>query len=197
MTDTTSSADPQSDLDLPDLPQPLVEGYDDFIFHTKLALHLSCTRYPLGTWDEYGVRVLTNEAEEYASIHFRVPAALPKEVAEHLATFATQRVRYTERDREWDSMGGPTSDHRYWSGFVDSVIAATNFARAALESAVWSHARGEQWSWGYSPPGRVEAKYELWGDSHPNLYDADAEYEDYLKERAEEEENPVDDPIEW
>ncbi len=144
--------------------QPRTPGYNEFIFQTKLCLHLSCTRYPIGAWDDHGVRVLTNEVEEYASVHFRVPVRLPVAWATQLATFSTQRIFYTARDREWDEAGGsgPTSDRNRWSAFVDSVIAAVDFARAALETAVWAHARGEEWNWPYSPPGRVEDKYELW-----------------------------------
>nr|WP_314841468.1 hypothetical protein [uncultured Microbacterium sp.] len=40
-----------------------------------------------------------------------------------------------------------------------------------MESAVWAHARGEEWDWPYAIPGRVEDKYELWGDQHPLTYD--------------------------
>ncbi len=55
--------------------------------------------------------------------------------------------------------------------FVDSTLAGLSFAIAAVESAVWAHARGEEWDWPYAIPGRVEDKYELWGDQHPLTYD--------------------------
>lgn len=192
-------SEPLSELDLPDLPQPRTPGYNEFIFQTKLCLHLSCTRYPIGAWDLYGVRVLTNEVEEYASVHFRIPVGLPVAWATQLATLSTQRVFYTARDREWDKAGGggPTSDRNRWSGFVDSVIAAVDFARAALETAVWAHARDEEWHWPYSPPGRVEDKYELWGDGHPNFYDPEEDYEKYLQDSGVSSGGPTADDIEF
>ncbi|MBT2486497.1 MULTISPECIES: hypothetical protein [unclassified Microbacterium] len=115
-----------------------------------------------------------------------------------LVPFSAQRVLYTDRDRAWDEAGdGPTSDQRYWSAFVDSVIAAVNFARAAVNSAVWAHARGEEWIWSYSPPGRVEAKYELWGDGHPNTYDSEADFESYLRNREERSAAPAGELVEF
>ncbi|MFJ4175374.1 hypothetical protein [Microbacterium sp. NPDC089696] len=173
---TTSSATPLSDSELPDTPQPRTDDYDEFLKRSPLARALSCAMTKVGAWDDYGVRVLTNEDEEYASIHFRVPPALPASSVDQLAVFAVQRVPYTERDRAWDSVSGPTSDYLKWSGFVDSVLAAANFARAAVESAVWAHARGEEWTWSWPVPGRDDKKYELWGDGHPNAYDPEDDY---------------------
>lgn len=54
---------------------------------------------------------------------------------------------------------------------MDSVLAATNFARAALESAVWAQANGDDWDWRLPVPGRYEDKYEMWGHRHPLTYD--------------------------
>lgn len=197
MTEIQTCTEPQSDADLPDFPQPGTDGFDPFVDRTPLASHLSCARYTIGVWDDYGVRVLTNENEEYATIHFQIPAALPAAFAAQLAPFSAQRVPYTDRDREWDKTGGgPTSDQRNWSAFVDSVIVAVNFARAAVKSAVWAHARGEEWSWSYSPPGRVEAKYELWGDGHPNTFDPEDLHEIYTREIEERSVAAAGDPVE-
>ncbi|WP_417503829.1 hypothetical protein [Microbacterium sp.] len=197
MTETHTCTEPQSDVDLADFPRPRTDEDAPSSDRIPLASHLSCARYTIGTSDDYGVRVLTNESEEYATIHLQIPAALPAPFAAQLAPFSMQCVLYTDRDREWDQPGdGPTSDQRYWSAFVDSVIAAVNFARAAVKSAVWAHARGDEWSWSYSPPGRVEAKYELWGDKHPNTYDPEDDYETYAREVKERSAAPVDNPVE-
>lgn len=161
--------DLQADLDLPDLPGPHAPEYGRFLRHAKLALSISCARHIIGSWDIYGVRIVTNEDQGYASIHFRIPAALPTATAAQLETFAVQRVTYTDRDREWDAVSGATTDCDRWSAFVDSVNAAVDFARAALKSAVWAHARGEEWTWIHAVPGRVDAKYDIWGDEHPNF----------------------------
>lgn len=198
MTETPTCTELQSDADLPDFPQPRTDEYQAFIDRSPLCSHLSCARYTIGAWDDCGVRVLTNENEGYATIHFRPPAALPTASVAQLAPFSTQRVCHTDRDREWDETGGgPTSTQQNWSAFVDSVIAAVNFARAALESAVWAHARGEEWTWPYSPPGRVEAKYELWGDGHPNTYDPEGDYELYMEMLGGRSAAPADDPVDF
>ncbi|MCR2800234.1 hypothetical protein QNO21_13975 [Microbacterium sp. zg-Y818] len=159
-----------SDVDLDDFPRPAIDEYGRFLHRGKeLYAHLACTLRKLGTWDDFGVRVLPNEEEGYASIHFRIPAALPAASQSQLAEFAAQRIPYTERDRDWDArLGGPTSDRRFQSAFVDSVIAAVDFASAALESAVWAHARGREWTWPHSAPGRDESKYDDWGTDHPS-----------------------------
>ena len=96
-----------------------------------------------------------------------------------MAESATQRIPYTDRDRAWDAVadGAVTSTPEHWNCFVDSVLAAIEFARAALHSAVWAHTRGEKWDWFYSPPGRVEDKYERWGDGHPYTYDIESDAE--------------------
>lgn len=169
-----------SDIDLDDHPEPAKNEYGGFLRHRSLYVHLLCTRYEIGSWDEFGVRVLPNEDESYATVHFRIPPKLPAAFAARLAEFSTQRIAYTDRDRKWDALlgGGPTSDRNRWSCFVDSVLAAVDFARAALESAVWAHARGDEWSWVHRVPGRVEYKYDLWGDGHPNTYDPYEEYDE-------------------
>ncbi|WP_431791103.1 hypothetical protein [Microbacterium paraoxydans] len=184
MTNIHATTTPQSDIDLPDFPRPTTDEYVRDVDPSPLYSHLACTRYVIGTWDGYGVRVLTNETDEYATIHFRIPRGLPAAWASQLATFSTQRISYTARDRSWDeeSGGWPTSNRDRWSAFVDSVLAAIDFARAALETAVWAHARGEDWSWPSFPPGRIETKYELWGDGHPNRYDPEEDYARYLEE---------------
>lgn len=161
----------QSDLELEDYVEQTVEDY--WRLHDPATPHLyaqlSCTRYQIGTWDKYGVRALPNEQERYASVHFRIPAALPAATKARLAEFAVQRIPYTDRDQRWDAVSGDgvTSTRHLWNCFVDSVLAAVNFAHAAIESAVWAHARGVEWDWRYAPPGRVEDKYEEWGDRHP------------------------------
>lgn len=198
MTEVLSATETRpDDLDLPDVPQPRTDGYEQYMNRSPLARSLSCTRVTVGAWDGYGVRILTNEVDGYASIHFRVPEALPTPWVEQLAALVVQRVPYTERDREWDLVSGPTSDQRCWSGFVDSVLAAVNFARAAVESAVWAHARGEDWSWSWAAPGRDETKYELWGDGHPNSYDPDYDYETRWQEDNARGMGPVPDDVEF
>lgn len=180
MTKHRTESTPLSDTDLDDFPQPLTHEHGRWVERPRnLYLQLSRTRYTVGTYDQFGVRVLPHEDENYATVHLRIPHALPASSAAQLATFANQRIPYTDRDRKWDDVlgGGPTSDRNRWSGFVDSVLAAVDFAQAALESAVWAHARGEEWSWPYTPPDRVEKKYELWGDDHPRTYDLETEYE--------------------
>lgn len=187
VTEHHTSPGLQSDLDLPGLPSPRTAEYERIIRHAKLALSISCARHVIGSWDIYGVRIVTNEDEGYASIHFRIPASLPAATAAQLETFAVQRVTYTDRDREWDAVSGATPDSDHWSAFVDSVNAAVDFARAALKSAVWAHARGEEWTWNHAVPGRVEVKYDIWGDGHPNFVIlAQVEgYEEHLKEHRQ------------
>ncbi len=139
----------------------------------RLADQLSCARVSVGRWNDYGVRTLVNAEDCYASVQLRIPQGLPTAWAVRLAKFATQHMPYTDRDREWDAVshGGVTSNSDLWNCFVDSTLAAESFAERAVEHAVWAHARGEEWDWPYPVPGRVENKYEHWGDQHPLTYD--------------------------
>lgn len=138
----------------------------------RLSDQLSCARVRVGQWDDYGVRAVVNEPERYGIVQLQVPTGLPPAWAKELAEFATQHIPYTDRDREWDSVsnGGVTSNSDLRNCFVDSMLEAISFATNAVEHAVWAHARGEEWDWPYPVPGRVEAKYERWGDNHPLTY---------------------------
>ncbi|MFJ3473452.1 hypothetical protein ACIPJ1_10995 [Microbacterium maritypicum] len=174
MTSNHSETIVHSDADL-EYVRPEEDEYGRLIDlpNNRLYAQLTSARCPVGTWDRYGIRVLTNEAESYASVHFRIPAGLPADTAARLAGFSTQRIPYTDRDREWDAVsgGGVTSYREHWNCFVDSVLAAINFARAVLESAVWAQANGDDWDWRLPVPRRCEDKYEMWGHAHPLKYD--------------------------
>lgn len=127
------------------------------------------SRWEPGRRDDYGVVVTVNEAKGYADIEFDIPAALPEPFRMELAPVRIQRIFYTERDRAWDSkVGGPVSDRRMVSVFVEAVEAAVHFAYNALEHAVWAHARRDDFTWPYDAPGRNEQKYVDWGDDHPS-----------------------------
>lgn len=150
---------------------PATDGFDrtQDLDGPRLRDQVSCALGRIGEWSDFGVRVLIDETELYASVELRVPAGLPRAWAARLAEFATQRIPYTDRDRAWDAVsnGKVTSNPDLWNCFVDSTLEAERFATNAVEHAVWAHAREEGWDWPHPVPGRVEDKYKRWGDDHP------------------------------
>nr|WP_314841467.1 hypothetical protein [uncultured Microbacterium sp.] len=112
MQPTRTTTGPPLDVDLEYTP-PLENEYRALVDpdNNRLYMQLTCAHIRVGIWDAYGTRVITNEEEGYASVHFRIPAALTAASKARLAEFSIQRIPYTDRDREWDAVshGGVTS----------------------------------------------------------------------------------------
>lgn len=53
---------------------------------------------------------------------------------------------------------------------MDTVLAAIHHVFDAVESAVWAHVHGREWTWNHSPSRRIDDKYEEWGDQSPSTH---------------------------
>jgi hypothetical protein len=82
----------QSDIDL-ERGLQFCRAYSSDSLFAQLAPNIRL----LGSWDDYGVRLLPNEEGGFASAHFRIAAALPATFRSELPKISVQRILYTDK----------------------------------------------------------------------------------------------------